>query len=639
MPTRSRRLLVPVLLLSFLAACSRQTEEQPSEGEQAAICQGLQPGNPVASLDCPVPPDTFPTTALVGAANGKAWDAWAWSSFAALNWPALASADASTYPSGFVRGVPDTTKSFATAQPEDVAVWETFKEKREIFNPAASPGAWQQLTFDPTYAPDFNGGQIQMCAGTDLALLEQVKARPRVIAQLSKQAPSIDGASSTDETAEVASPPQESTNTLCAGLTGNALEGCRSFAFPPPPGGTLDTPYTAAGPNSRQPVGPRVFKGTPAQENFVYYEVKLNYDYYAYVAKNGYGDYDTAVAAAKTNQIRLPFRTSAISKPGPNNPDSVINYSSAKVLPCYQSQLKNCSLPGQSISPAVLPALGSIQVKAAWLPASRLGANPAAFHLTSAVYYQDSPQQPNGLCYGVQQFGLIGLHIIQRVHGGRATTSQIAGAASPEPIGGTYIFATWEHESIADGAGYSYVNYFADAGNEQKNPQPYPNTATGIPLSRLQAYPLPATAALDQQVKAQLPNSVWKNYRLIGTQFQAIGNEADSAALGQPYYLANLVIETNRGLQQFQGQPPGLQPNAHFKANGVPENYQFFSPTAPNMTFGGGPVVMGGCMGCHGVAQVQGFAFSFVLQDGSKGTKPDTAGTIAIPPIRPPSSD
>jgi hypothetical protein len=206
-------------------------------------------------LGCAAPPDTFTTAGLAGPANANAWDAWAWSSFAAFNWPALASTDTASYPSGFVRGVPDTTKSFASAQSTDVAVWETFKEKRELFNSTATPGAWQSPTFDPQYAPNFNGGQIQMCEGT-------------------------------------------------------------------------------------------------------------------------------------------------------------------------------------------------------------------------------------------------------------------------------YIFATWEHESIAQGAGYSYVNYSADSSNEQTDPSPYPNTAAGVQVARLKPYPLPGTAAIDASVRSQLPNSVWQHYRLIGTQFQAIPPKA-----------------------------------------------------------------------------------------------------------------
>jgi len=174
---------------------------------------------------------------------------------------------------------------------------------------------------------------------------------------------------------------------------------------------------------------------------------------------------------------------------------------------------------------------------------------------------------------------------------------------------------------------------------------PFPNTAAGLPVARLKPYPLPGTQAIDAEVQASLSNSVWKNYRLIGTQFLAMDvNAADaeqrSAALGQPLYLANLMIETNRGLQQFQGQPPGQTPNSHFfkDGKGVPKNYQFFSPTSANMQYSGNPINMGGCMGCHGVAQTQGFAFSFVLQDGDKGTVPDTGTSIAIPPVQPPAS-
>ena len=171
------------------------------------------------------------------------------------------------------------------------------------------------------------------------------------------------------------------------------------------------------------------------------------------------------------------------------------------------------------------------------MPSKLLDGDPNTYHLTDAVYYKDSPSQPNGLCYDVEQFGLIGLHIIQRVHAG-------APGDKAEPAGGTYIFATWEHQSIGNGAGYSYVNYSKSATNTEV---PFPNTAAGLAVARLKPYPLSTTQGLNNQVQAQLPNSVWKNYRLIGTQFKAmdVGGNAEqiSTALGQPLYLANLVIE------------------------------------------------------------------------------------------------
>jgi len=615
-----------------------------SDAPPPELAEGAPPctasvGQP--DLACTAPPSTFATTALsmtCGSGSalclGQAWDAWAWSSFAALNWPALASGDAASYPSGFVRGVPDTTQAFSTAASTDVSVWETFKEKRELFNSTALPGAWQQLTFDPTYAPDFSGGQIQMCANVDAVKLERVKKHPRVFARVSKTPTTGTTINTGDETAEVASPAQESTDNLCAGFTSTTsptLASCQTTLYPPQVSGQTSVPYTASGPTQRPPVGPRVFKGLPAQANFLYYEVKVNYDYYAYVARpitiNGQttslNTYASALQQATSNLIELPIRTSATTAPGPTNP-AVLNYSAANTAATYQT----LNLDAGSKTITTLPGLGSIQLKAAWVPSSLLDGDPTTYHLTDAVFYKDSPSQPNGLCYGVEQFGLLGLHIIQRIHAG-------APGGAPEQAGGTYIFATWEHQSIGNGTAYSYVNYSKFATNTEV---PFPNTAAGLPVARLKPYPLPTTQALDVQVQAGLPNSVWKNYRLIGTQFLAMdvdnsNAEAVSAAAGQPLYLANLLIETNRGLQQFQGQPPGTTPNPNFGGIGVPKTGQFFSPTTPNMTFKMGAINMGGCMGCHGVAQSQGFAFSFVLQDGNKGTVPDTGTSIAIPPV------
>src|SRR3954452_12587719 len=67
------------------------------------------------------PPDTVPV-------KQPDWDYFAWNTFVALNWPAL-----EVVPNR-ARGVPDLTKDFATASNSDLGVWETFKEKREIFN-------------------------------------------------------------------------------------------------------------------------------------------------------------------------------------------------------------------------------------------------------------------------------------------------------------------------------------------------------------------------------------------------------------------------------------------------------------------------------------------------------------------------
>ncbi len=623
----ARRLAVCGLAGLLLGCPPKGDDPPPDDDIEISDCISAV-GTP--DIACSAPPDTFDTTSLQGTAKGSAWDAWAWSSFAALNWPALASTDASAYPSGFVRGVPDLSQSFATADGTDATVWETFKEKRELFNDNATTDAWQDVTFDSQYAPSFLGGNVQPCEGIDEVLHSRVQAQPRIISQIAKT-------NSGDETAEVASPAQESQDALCAGYstsTNPTLADCQ-MNFQPPPGGDGSTEFNASELNYRTGVGPRVFKGSPSAEGFIYYEVKLNYDYYRYVASNGLNDYNTAVQMSADNEIFLPYRTSAMAKPqGSANADAYAAYSAAATQTCYQDGLGNCSLSNAwgAVDASNPPQLGAIQLKAAWLPTALLDGEVGDYHTTEAVYYKDSASQPEGLCYDVEKFGLLGLHIIQRVHGGDA------GAANGEGIGGTFIFATWEHESIADGSGYSYVNYPSDQGKDQENPPPYPNTAEGIQVSRLQAYPLATTAAVTSTAHGDLPSaSVWQNYRLIGTQFNAIGSQADSQAMGQPYYLANLVIETNRGLQQFQGQAPYLRVTDHYSGKIPPPSGTLpsphFSPSIANMVYGGAAVNMGGCMGCHGNAQSQGYTFSFVLLDGSKGTKPDTKDSVLIPPV------
>jgi hypothetical protein len=44
---------------------------------------------------------------------------------------------------------------------------------------------------------------------------------------------------------------------------------------------------------------------------------------------------------------------------------------------------------------------------------------------------------------------------------------------------------------------------------------------------------------------------------------------------------------------------------------------------------------MGGCMGCHGVAQVRGYAFSFILLEGQAGADVDTEKDFTVAPLTP----
>ncbi len=536
------------------------------------------------------------------------WDIFAWNSFAALNWPA------DTTQRGFPD--PDRSKTFKNTAGTNVErVWETFKEKREVFQATPNP-VWnvQEIQFPkPADLWDqFDG----YCTAEE----EQQGDKPeRGFVFLNKFHDQL------DETAEVASEALEPNSVLCQGHSPDcSVHG--------------------------KPVGPRVWKGDPTQPGSkpVYYEVKVNYDFFDYVISDAtfnpplFND-NAAVTNALQGRIQLPMRAAYTkSTGGPSaNPDAIYSYPDG------------CD-PYTGSGPEIPCRVGSIHMKSGWIQFEE-GEDTSDYHTADAIFYKQAPGQPDKICMSIGTFGLVGLHAIQRVH------LPYPSGSTPPTLGGTFIFATWEHKEIIKANGssdYRYVNYLLDGSSNQL--VPFPALKYAIPVSRMlvndpsQPVKPPGctlsqgqTCLVNDMAAQQLTGTVWENYQLIGTQFAAVGSKSDSDKLAQPYYLANLVIETNQGLQQFQGIPPQqprLQPpqwcakdtNGNCLENAmrlVPGNGGFaFNRTNPNMTFGGKAFNMGGCMGCHGVAQQNGYAFSFVLLDGQGGALADTEAEENIPP-------
>lgn len=550
-------------------------------------------------LDCPAPPNTNLTAQ-------PDFDFFAWNTFIALNWPALVPGDNNNQ-----RGFPNLDSSFVNAYYNDLLVWETFKEKREVFNIGGGnndPGDWNSKV---------NYGPLRP-ANSDTSL--QPVAGMRTFHQSSKVI-----FNSFDETIEVASEALEDT----------VLNG-------------------VANPVLNRPVGPRVWKGEPSAKNPVVYEVKVNYDFYKYLRKHGLYNDTTAAGLAVEGNIQLPYRTSAgyPKKPG---------YLSQNVLNDYKKVT--------SMTDSLPPSIGSVHIKAGWIYLSDAEAALGKYHTTRAQYFVTN----GGIIEtDTATFGLIGLHIIQRIHTGMIPTTA-ADSTGKNKIGGTFIFATWEHTGN-DTANFTYSNYY-DSGNDPKTgfkpntgwyphvsgsplvPTAYPVIRKYQPISQAAPKPLgthQVNKAVHDSISAHNPNSVWLNYRLIGTQFMAVDvdsmgkssakypkNEYDPTGIGQPFYMANLVIETNEGLQHFQGLPPQVFPIGHYKTQTYSSNLKDnntvnFQHSFNNLAFDingskPGTYTMGGCMGCHGVAQLRGFSFSFVLLGGSDGAKTDTEMEFDIP--------
>ncbi len=138
------------------------------------------------------------------------------------------------------------------------------------------------------------------------------------------------------------------------------------------------------------------------------------------------------------------------------------------------------------------------------------------------------------------------------------------------------------------------------------------------PKSNGQLYPVPpyldqVTAKVHKKLRGMNKDSVWLNYRLIGVQanitegWSAAPQAATktSTAKGPNHFMANFVIESDAFLGNFFGPGFGTNPFPSGKGNG------------DNVVYGGESFNMGGCKGCHGVAQTAfGTDFSFLLDYG-----------------------
>jgi mono/diheme cytochrome c family protein len=136
-------------------------------------------------------------------------------------------------------------------------------------------------------------------------------------------------------------------------------------------------------------------------------------------------------------------------------------------------------------------------------------------------------------------------------------------------------------------------------------------------------------------------NSVWQYYKLVNVQYQPINKDHPTPYGTEPgekdfltghnpssYYMANIVVETNRPLQMFSGS---LVAGATTGSNSDYDS-QFGGPAGTaihhNMFYQGSGYNMGGCMGCHGAqGQSQGGDFSVLLARG----RVQIAETPAVP--------
>lgn len=298
-------------------------------------------------------------------------------------------------------------------------------------------------------------------------------------------------------------------------------------------------------------------------------------------------------------------------------------------------------------SPGIDLPDGTVEVKAAWRPLSSIPTSQRyRYHTANVITYggTDTAPVPKSVPYA-----LIALHIIHKT-----------------PNYPTFVFATFEqvddlqNQVTGQPTGvyfvpsYGRVAYqlpatttFPPSGTTVTNPtiafstsaptaSPYRAAPVALPLGAVptivkvtQPVPLvPEVAQVNAQALAAMkgipgfgPNFVWQYYRLAGVQ--AVPTNVESA---RDFYLANIVVESSQpGIQLFRGFPPIAPTTGPIAARTL---MNFRNQTNVIDAHTGQNYSMGGCQGCHGIAQTQnGFDFSFLFFGAAGGGfSPETVG-------------
>jgi hypothetical protein len=319
--------------------------------------------------------------------------------------------------------------------------------------------------------------------------------------------------------------------------------------------------------------------------------------------------------------------------------------------------------PVAPTAPFISFPASTIEVKSAWRPLNA-NDNPAHFRMQTVRFYENKGKN-NTPCYFEEQWGLIALHIIQKTPTAPAfiyaTFEQAENIKQPdgtavEDVNGMVVNAipgagpTTPAMSYMDSPTAPKVKTTGPFCTPAKNLY-FKDNATDTGLTgggaicvnqRYQPIP-PEVIAVNKaahdamaayNTANQVQNSPWPFYKLVSVQAQPF----DVSAISQTdpvhgpavFFQANIVVETDYTLQQFLGRiaapPVAGAPTSVPLARNPPPNV-----VTPVVGQGGGVVGvnMGGCMGCHGNAQIAGFDFSFILREGFTPA-PETPSALQV---------
>jgi hypothetical protein len=329
-------------------------------------------------------------------------------------------------------------------------------------------------------------------------------------------------------------------------------------------------------------------------------------------------------------------------------------------LPNNAQPARNNNIKAYTANPPVAPTppfisfpAGTVEIKSAWRPLNS-NDNPAHFHTQTVRFYENKGNHGTA-CYFEQQWGLIALHIIQKtptapafiyatfeqaenIRQSNGTPVEDADGNVVNPISGAA--ATTPAMTYADSPTAPKVSVSGPACTTTNNNQLYfkdnakdPGLTGGGAICVNARYePIPSDVIAVNQAAHQaitaydtaqgVTGSPWPYYKLVSVQPQPFDSTkispTDPVHGAAVFFQANIVVETNYTLQQFQGRistsAGGAGAPTAEVSPGVPPPNVVTPPPSGTGVVG---VNMGGCMGCHGNAQVsKGSDFSFILAEG-----------------------
>lgn len=302
----------------------------------------------------------------------------------------------------------------------------------------------------------------------------------------------------------------------------------------------------------------------------VLYQAKVNKDEYNYI----YGNFPTKAKLAIARQHTL-YQLNTFNAYLPNVPNS---------CDCDSNQLKESGIIRLPCGNAATKTVGAIEVKTGWRQLTPLD-DPTKFFTRTVIVPSRKIQGSDTIySYSNKIYALIGLHIIHKTKNNE-----------------DFVFATWEQKDVQkDNMAYQLLD---SNGN--------PMGKDSVNYQRLHPISPMADSSTNYVHKNILSKkSVWQNYRLVGVQ-GGLSNPANIATTAPSFFLANYVVESDSTLANFHGS-----------------GFQHPHDTLPNTLYRGQRLSLGGCQGCHGVAQQKiGTDFSFLLDSVGK---PEYSPDIAI---------